>query len=119
MNTVLRTVLFVFLALFFMLTIRLIQKKRLGLKYSLLWIFSSVFIAVMLLMPDLLTYASNAIGIKDPVNFAFLLLGGFALVIILSLSVVVSELSDGIKRLTQAYALLELRLRDEEKRTNK
>ena len=119
MNTVLRAVLFVFLILFFALTVRLIKQRRLGLKYSLLWIFSSLFVAAVLWMPDLLTYASSAIGIKDPVNFAFLLLGGFALIIILSLSVVVSELADGIKRLTQAHALLELRVRELEGRENK
>ncbi len=119
MNTVLRAVLFVFLILFFAVTVRLIKQKRLGLKYSLLWIFSCVFVAAVLWMPDLLNYASSAIGIKDPVNFAFLLLGGFALMIILSLSVVVSELSDGIKRLTQAHALLEMRVRELEDSENK
>lgn len=119
MNTVLRAVLFLFLMIFFALTVRFIKRKKLVLKYSLLWLFSCVFVAAVLLMPQLLGYASSAVGINQPVDFAVLLLGGFALVIIFSLSVVVSELSDGIKRLTQANALLELRLRDLEGRKNK
>ena len=119
MNTVLRAVLFIFIAVFFAVIIRLIRQKRLGLKYSLLWIFSSVLVAAVLCVPDVLTYVSSAIGIEDPAKVVFLLLGGFAIIIILSLSVVVSELSDGIKRLTQSQALLELRVRELEQSQNK
>ena len=52
-----------------------------------------------------------------PVNLVFLLMFCFVLVVLLSLSIAISQLAEKCKRLTQANAILEKRVRDlEEKR---
>ena len=51
-----------------------------------------------------------------PVNLVFLLMFCFVLVVLLSLSIAISQLADKCKRLTQANAMLEKRVRDLEEK---
>ena len=59
------------------------------------------------------------LDIEMPVNLVFLLMFCFVLVVLLSLSVAISQLADKCKRLTQANALLEKRMRDLEEQIKK
>lgn len=112
----LQIVLLAALLLFFAIVFILLKRKRLNLKYSLLWILSCVVMITVVLVPDIIFALSSRIGIIEPVNFVFLIQGGFLLLISLSLSVIVSGLSNNIKRLTQSQALLERRVRELEEK---
>ena len=61
----------------------------------------------------------DLLDIGMPVNLVFLLMFCFVLVVLLSLSVAISQLADKCKRLTQANALLEKRMRDLEEQIKK
>ena len=52
------------------------------------------------------------LDIQMPVNLIFLLMFCFVLVVLLSLSVAITQLAEKCKRLTQANAIMEKRLRD-------
>ena len=56
------------------------------------------------------------LDIEMPVNLVFLLMFCFVLVVLLSLSIAISQLADKCKRLTQANAILEKRVRDLEEK---
>ena len=54
----------------------------------------------------------DLLDIQMPVNLIFLLMFCFVLVVLLSLSVAITQLAEKCKRLTQANAILEKRVRD-------
>ena len=56
------------------------------------------------------------LDIEMPVNLVFLLMFCFVLVVLLSLSIAITQLADKCKRLTQENALLEKRVRELERR---
>ena len=78
----------------------LLKRGLMSVKYSLLW----------------LALAVGLLDIEMPVNLVFLLMFCFVLVVLLSLSIAISQLADKCKRLTQANAMLEKRVRDLEEK---
>ena len=56
------------------------------------------------------------LDIEMPVNLVFLLMFCFVLVVLLSLSIAITQLAEKCKRLTQANAILEKRVRDLEEK---
>ena len=66
--------------------------------------------------PYLVLVLGDISGVANPVNFIFMTLFVFILLILLSVSAVISGFSTKIKRLAQANALLEKRVRELEKK---
>jgi len=97
-------VIIVALLIFF---ISLLRKQKLDLKYCLVWIFALIGVAVLCIFPALLDRLSELFGIGIPVNTLFLIGIAFLAFISISLTVVVSRLSDRLRKLTQNIAILE------------
>lgn len=87
--------------------VKLIVSGRLQLKYSLLWLASVVVLLLSALFPQPLCYLSSKMGFATPSNFIFILGFVFAILIMLSLSLIASKQAEAIKNLTQRLALLE------------
>ncbi|WP_270740060.1 DUF2304 domain-containing protein [Massilioclostridium coli] len=118
MSLALQIVLLVLVVIFLLAIIHLLRKGKLSLKYSLIWIFSSIILLIMIIFPQLSIQVSKWIGVEVPSNFIFMLEGIFVLVILISLTLIVSNQTSRLTRLTQAVAILERRIRDlEEKNT--
>lgn len=96
--------------LIFTFVIELIRRGRLKEKYSLLWLFSSILMVGLSLSKDFLEGISKLVGIYYPPSLLFLVAFLFLLLINLHVTVVLSELSERNKRLTQEIALLKLEL---------
>lgn len=109
-TTKLHIILFFVLVSYFVVLFRLLVTKQLLLKYSLIWIAMGVALSVFVINPRLITYFANLIGIYLDINFLFLIMIGVAICIIMSLTVVVSRMSERNKKLIQAIALLENRV---------
>lgn len=90
----------------FMFIIELIRRGRLKEKYALLWLFSSIMMLSLSLSRDILEGLSKLVGIYYAPSLLFLVAFIFLLLINLHYSVVLSELSEKNKRLTQEIALL-------------
>ena len=69
-------------------------------------------LVVFALFPYVVYVLRDLLDIEMPVNLVFLLMFCFVLVVLLSLSIAISQLADKCKRLTQANAILEKRVRD-------
>lgn len=95
------------MVLYFILIYRLLKKKRLVLKYALTWLFMGVILIVMALFPGIIRWGAETLGIYSEVNFLFLLIVAFTLIIEMSLTVIVSKISLTNRRLIQKLALLE------------
>ena len=118
MSLALQIVLLVLVFIFLLAIIHLLRKGKLSLKYSLIWIFSSIILLIMIIFPQLSIQVSKWIGVEVPSNFIFMLEGIFVLVILISLTLIVSNQTSRLTRLTQAVAILERRIRDLEEKTS-
>ncbi len=112
MNIVLRIFFIVLTLLFLLYIIHLLSKKKLDLKYSLVWLAAGVGMLILAIFPDLVTILGSLVGIATPVSTVFVFAGIFMLAIILTLTVIVSHMNNRIYRLTQMQATLEKRVRE-------
>lgn len=112
MNNTLRLVLVIGLLIYFFAVYKLLKKKKLALKYSLLWLFVGAVMLVLVIFPDLLLIVCGLFGIAEEMNGLFTFAIGFILMLLMSLSVIVSKQSERIKNLVQDNALLEKRIRE-------
>ncbi|MDO4262324.1 MAG: DUF2304 domain-containing protein [Eubacteriales bacterium] len=99
--------------------VNMIRRRSLELKYALVWILVLAALLAFDCAPALLTVVSGFLGIYAPVNMIFFLGFCFSLLIIFSLTVALSRLSNSVRTLDQAAALMEKRLRDLEQELEK
>jgi len=86
--------------------INMIRRKKLELRYALVWLVVGVSILVLDGFPELIVWLSTAMGIESPVNMLFFFGFCFALVIIFVLTMALSRMSIRIKELAQEIALI-------------
>ncbi|MBO5072380.1 MAG: DUF2304 domain-containing protein [Eubacterium sp.] len=107
-----RFVIVLFVIVYFVALIVLLKKKRLALKYSLLWIFCGVLFLIAAAFPGLLVFITSLVGIEVPTNGLFAIAILFLILILMSITVIVSETSARIKTLVQKISLMEKRIRE-------
>jgi hypothetical protein len=86
--------------------IRLVRKRQLRAKYSVLWFSIGLALAVLAIFPDLLVDLSDALNIDYPPATFMLAALGFLLVIVLHFSWELSRLEDRTRVLAEEHALL-------------
>lgn len=94
----------VFLLIALVVIINMIRKRQLELKYALSWLIAIVFVLILDIFPILLTKLSSFLGIWAPVNMIFFLGFCFSLMIIFTLTVTLSRMSDRVRKLAQSVA---------------
>ncbi|MBE6013802.1 MAG: DUF2304 domain-containing protein [Lachnospiraceae bacterium] len=102
---------------YFVIVVVLLKKKRLQLKYTLLWLAMGVCFLVLALFPEVLFAIRDLLGFADAMNALFVLMIGFILILVMAATSIVSGQSERIKNLIQANALLEKRVRELEEKT--
>ena len=112
MNIKLRISLIFALVLFFFLVFHLLKRKRINIKYSLLWLLTGIGMLIPVLFPYLLNGMFLFLGISDPLNGLFSLLFFFVLILIMSLTAIVSRMNEKNREIIQTIALLEKRVRE-------
>ena len=90
----------------------LLKKQRLGVQYAIIWLLSGAVLLLFALFPYVVLVMGDILRVLNPVNFVFLVILAFIMLILLSLSAVVSGFSVKIKSLTQNASLLERRIRE-------
>jgi hypothetical protein len=111
-----RIFLLIAVVLYFMEIIHLLKKKRLNLKYTLLWLAVGVLMILFIIFPEIISAFSNLLHFQSSMNALYILLIGFLVIICVALTSIVSNQNGHIKRLTQNAALLEERIRRLERR---
>ena len=106
MTTRFQMILIVGIVLILIYILNMIRKRKLELKYSLVWLIVMIMLLVIACVPETLTKAAKSLGIYSPVNMIFFLGFVFSLIIIFVLTVTVSRLSARIRRLAQILAML-------------
>lgn len=90
--------------------VRLVRRGQLRAKYSMLWLFVGVGVAALAIFPDVLTWASDRIGIAYPPATFLLFAVAFLLLLALHFSWELSRLEDRTRTLTEEIALLNERM---------
>lgn len=114
-----RIFLLVAVILYFMEIIHLLKKKRLNLKYSLLWFAVGVLMILFIIFPQIIVAFSILLHFQSSMNALYILLIGFLVIICVALTSIVSKQNGHIKKLTQNAALLEYRIRKLEQQEDK
>ena len=89
----------------------LLKKNKLTVRYSIIWFMSGFVLLLFALFPYIVLVLRDLLHVEMAVNLVFMIVLAFVLLILLSLSSVVSGFSEKIKRLSQHNALLEHRVR--------
>ena len=89
----------------------LLKKRRLTVKYAIIWLFSAGVLILFSLFPYVVLVLTDLLGMAVPSNTVFFLVGAFMLMLLISLSSAVSQFAQKITRLAQKNALLEERVR--------
>lgn len=120
-NPTLRIALGIGIIVFYIVLFVMLKRKTLLLRYTLIWMISGLVLVIILIFPQIvMLWLPELIGVGDPVNAIFLVFAGFSLLLSLSLTSIVSQISDKNRTLIQQVALLEKRVRElEEKQTDK
>lgn len=85
----------------------MLRKKMLDTKYSLIWLFSLIAIIILCLNPSFINDIASLLGVYNAMNALLFIAIAFLTCICISLTVVVSRLSDRLRALVQAIAIME------------
>ena len=107
----LRFAFFVILA-YFLLIVYLIKKKKFLLRYGILWLMSWLVMLVFILFPNILHTVTGIFGIELASNGIFAMCIFLVIMILVFLTVIVTDFANRIKKLAQRAAILEKRLGD-------
>lgn len=114
-STTLRIALIIGVLIYFIMILYFLKKRAISLKYTLMWLFAGVIMAVFVAWPKLLWYCKHLVGIESNMNALFLMLFGFCIVILMALTSIVSGHTEKMRKLIQAMSLMEKRIRELEK----
>jgi hypothetical protein len=98
-------------AFLMLVVLELVRRRRLLERYALIWLAVALALLGLALWRGALDALADLLGIAYPPNALFLVAFGFALLLLLNLSVQVSRLNDQSKILAQRLAMLEERVR--------
>ena len=95
-----------------------LKNKAIALKYTLLWLFAGLVLAIMVIWPNTLSALTRLLGITSNMNGLYVVSIAFIAMITMSLTSIVSKQTEKIKNLTQSIAKMEKRIRDLEQEKN-
>lgn len=99
-------ILIIFALLFTIFVSSYVVKRKLVIKYALLWLVFCVLMTIAVLIPDFLKIICDYMGIETVSNFIFFLGFGLLLIITFVLTSVVSIQKNKITSLCQEVAIL-------------
>lgn len=85
--------------------VNMVRKRKLELRYTLVWLVMGCGILILDCFPRLMDVLAELIGIASPVNMLFFLGFLFSLSVIFSLTTAVSKMSIQIREMSQELAL--------------
>jgi hypothetical protein len=89
-----------------LMVVELVRRRKLKEEYSVLWVFTAVFILLVSIWFSLLSKVTNAIGAVSPASTLFFFGLLFCLVLLLHFSVRISSLERRLTALVQEVGLL-------------
>lgn len=105
MSMLLRMEMIVIAILFVVYIIHAVNKKKIRLQYSLIWILISIGVIFIAFFPDVIINFSELMKIETPTNLLYLIAILMNLVVSFHLTTVVSRQADKIQRIIQITSI--------------
>ena len=99
-------------AVFLLVVLELVRRRKLVEEYSLLWIVGAVGMLAVSIWRELLHAAARELGVHDPPNVLLIALTAVVVAALLGVSVILSRQRRQIERLMEETAILSAELRD-------
>ena len=96
----------IFIVLAVLYIVNQLRKKKLDYRFGLGWLLIIVCILVLTVSPKLLSMLAGFLGITLPINMLFFFGFCFIVILVFSMSMMISSLSDRVKKLSQEIAIL-------------
>ena len=93
----------------------LLRKKRINIKYSLIWLILFFLLLVATLMPNFLVSLTRFLGFQTASNMIFSLIISVLVIITIALTVIVSNQDKKIRLLVQELSILKSKDKKNEK----
>jgi Uncharacterized conserved protein (DUF2304). len=106
MTLTLKYVLLALSIIFFFIILILIKKGSFSLKYSLVWLGSSLFLILCVLFPNVVENLAKIIGFEVESNMIFIITIGICFLLLISLTIIVTSQSKKILILTEELSIL-------------
>lgn len=90
-----------------------VRRKKIILKYALLWFVASIILVICALTPNLMTSIANFMGIEKASNMVFLFVIGMNTIITFILTTIVSTQKNKITLLVQEVGILKEKMNNE------
>ena len=83
-----------------------VKKNRITVKYAIIWYIALLVLMLFSIFPELLGWLTNLVGMQLSSNFLFVLLIAFLFFICISLTIIVSEQKEQIRKLIQEVSII-------------
>lgn len=105
MPLLLRIEMIIIAVIFMIIVIKSVNKRKLWLQYSIIWIIIAIGLIIFALFPEVVTWFSHIVKIQTPSNFIYLIAIIALSVITFSLTIIVSKQSEKIKTMVQIISI--------------
>jgi hypothetical protein len=106
MTTNLKLFAMLFIFILVILVTVFVKKNKISIKYSIVWYLCFLFLILFTIFPNLLSWFTHLFGIEVASNFVFALMIGVLFIITISLTIIVSEQKEQIRKLIQEVSLM-------------
>lgn len=96
----------IFIVLAVLYIVNQLRKKKLDYRFGLGWLLIIFCILILTVSPKLLSMLAGFLGIALPINMLFFFGFCFIVILVFSMSMMISSLSDRVKKLSQEIAIL-------------
>ena len=100
---IISTIFSIFIIVFIAL---LLRKKRINIKYSLIWIILFTILLISILVPGFLSFTTSILGFKTSSNMVISIIIVVLIIISIALTVIVSSQDKKIRLLIQEVSML-------------
>ena len=111
----LKVIAILFLLIIMFVITMFVKRSKISVKYSLIWYFICIILAILTIFPEILGFFTNLLQIHVASNMIFALMLAGLFVINISLTIIVSEQKEQIKNLIQEVSLIKKKIKDDNK----
>lgn len=115
LNEQLQIFLIICSVIFFLIVLNYSVKRKIGLRYSVLWVALSIVFIALSIFPNLANWFSSLVGIREPIHFILLIVIAFVLLVLFTCNNTITKLVKENRMLIQEMGILKHRINDLEK----
>lgn len=106
MNSKLIMLSFLFAVIIIFGILYLIRKEKINIKYAIIWLLLFGLLALLLIIPNLLTTITKLLGFEVSSNMIFAIIIGVLVIISISITAIVSTQDRKIRKLIQEISIM-------------